>query len=379
MGQIPKAYQRFFAELKRRRVFSSAAIYGGSAFVIFGAADFMVPALRLPDTVATAIALVAICGFPIAMGLAWFFNLTPDGLSTTDPPREGELEAIVAQPALRRWPSGLAAAGGIVLLYGGVAWGFWGNSFSGTGSFSLPSGAEVSLTVVQFSNLTGDSTAAFLGEGIAREISEGLRRVQGLTVLSGTTQVSHTPSDSNGSNGDGTSSGVFLEGSVGGNGDEVEIAIRLGGPPDEENGDGPWTRSYRISGEGLLSGLDRIAWDIALELGVEGSAPGDGHLIPPWTPDFNAYRDYLLGRHLSRQGTPAAIEEAIEAYHRALVLDPEFGAAWSALAVAYVLLPEYGGPPIPEIAPYAQAAVNHATAPGVLLPEGFAASGFLKW
>ncbi len=379
MERIPRAYQRLFAELKRRRVFSSAAIYGGAAFVIFGAADFMVPALRLPDSVATAIALVAICGFPIAMALAWFFNLTPHGFSVTDPPAEGELEAIVAQPAVRRWPSGLAAAGGIILLFGGVAWGYLSSSSPSIAFPSLAAATEGSLVVVPFSNLTADSGATFLGEGIARELAESLKRVRGLTVIDRTSRVAFVASALGGQGEERVGPGLFLEGSVGDNGEELEIALRLGGPPDKEDGDGAWTRDYRIPKEGFLAGLDQVAWDIAGELGAGDSDPVGGHLVFPGTSDFNAYCDYLQGRYLSRQGTPAALEGAIEAYHRALILDPDFSAAWSALAAAYVLLPEYGGPPIPEIAPYAQAAVNHAVAPGAQLPEAYAASGFLKW
>lgn len=379
MGQKPRAYQRFFAELKRRKVFNSAAIYGGVAFVVFQAADFVVPALRLSDTVATAIVIVAVVGFPIAMGFAWFFDLTPDGLSAVEPPQEGELDAIVAQPAVHRWPSGLAAAGGVILLFGGVGWVLWDRS-DPTISFPPPELAtETFLVAVPFSNLTGDSSAAPLSEGIAWELAESLRKIQGLSVLARTSRESFLASGPAVGSQDGFSSDLFLEGSVGDRGDEVELAIRLERPADQEDGNAAWTRTYRISKDEFLVGLDAVAWDIADELGAKGSDRGDGPLVFPGTRHFDAYRDYLQGRYLSRRGTPEALEAAIEGFHRALILDPDFGAAWSALAVAYILLPEYGGPPVPEIAPYAQAAVDHALGPGAHFPEGFAASGFLKW
>lgn len=118
----PRRYQTFFAEFKRRHVFRVAAVYGAIAFAVMQAADFLVPALRLPDAVATGIALVAILGFPIALALAWAFDVTPEGVRRAGPATSGELAAIVAQPTRRRWPSGLLALAGTALLLGGGWW-----------------------------------------------------------------------------------------------------------------------------------------------------------------------------------------------------------------------------------------------------------------
>ena len=116
MKRRPLRYQTFFADLKRRGVFAAAAVYGGVAFVVIQAADFMVPALNLSDRVSTTIALAAIMGFPLTMVFAWVFDLTPGGMIRTDPAEQGELEAIVSQPLVRRWPAGVAALLGITLL-----------------------------------------------------------------------------------------------------------------------------------------------------------------------------------------------------------------------------------------------------------------------
>lgn len=87
MTNRPRSYQTIFADLKRRNVFQVAAVYGAVAFVVMQAADFFVPALRLPESVAPAIALIAILGFPLALGLAWAFEVTPEACGA------------------RRWPS----------------------------------------------------------------------------------------------------------------------------------------------------------------------------------------------------------------------------------------------------------------------------------
>ncbi len=72
MSETP-SYQRFFAELKRRKVFRTVALYGAAAFGILQAVDVLVDALRLPPSLTTIVALVAIAGFPLAVVLAWTF------------------------------------------------------------------------------------------------------------------------------------------------------------------------------------------------------------------------------------------------------------------------------------------------------------------
>jgi tetratricopeptide (TPR) repeat protein len=377
MGRKPRAYQRFFAELKRRRVFNTAAIYGGVAFVVFQAADFVVPALRLADTVATAIVLTAVCAFPVVLTLAWFFDLTPDGMTRKAPPQKGELEEIVSQPRWRRWPSGIAALVGISLLLTGVGWQLEFGKDSGSRVPFEGEGVNGTVAVLPFLDLTGGGEAPYLAEGMAEELSAALMKVPGLTVL---------PQASRGISGDGRNDSrpatqdpavaVLLEGSLAYAGDEVALAVLLLDPAD---GEPLWRGEYLLQKGSFLAELDGIARDLLSQLGITTSGDAAGLLIPSWTQDFDAYRDYLKGKYLSRQGTPSALQSAIEAYHRALVLDPGFRKAWAALAEAYLLFTEYGGPPIPEILPYALAAVSHAGGSGTKMSEGVAASGFLKW
>ena len=104
-----KSYQEFFAELKRRNVFKVAGIYGIVSFGIIQAADVMLPRLGLPDWTVTFMVAVVVLAFPVALLLAWAFDLTPEGLRRTDAPEPGEIESIMAAPASQRWPAGLLA------------------------------------------------------------------------------------------------------------------------------------------------------------------------------------------------------------------------------------------------------------------------------
>lgn len=372
-----KAYQRFFAQLKRRRVFNSAALYGGAAFIVFQAADFVVPALHLSESVSTAIVLIAVLGFPFAMVFAWFFDLTLGGVRLTDPPGKGELEAIVAQPLLRRWPVGIAAALGVALLLGGVGWSYMTRVGPAVPA-QLAEGPTIgSIAVLPFLNLTGDEEEAYFSEGIANELLEALRKVPGLQVAGRTSAFSYRNTRIDlASVAEELNVTSLLEGSVGDAGDQVKIAVRLVAAGDGDDG---WVQSFQLPKEGFLIALDTVARAIAGRIGGVVPDRRDERLVRPATGDFTAYRDYLRGRYLALKGTPEALESAIEYYNRALLLDLDFASAWSALASAYVLLPEYDGPAMTEVLPYAQAALDQALSPGRENAEGYASSGYLQW
>jgi hypothetical protein len=105
----------FLGELKRRRVFRVAGVYAAVAFVVWQAADIAFPALHLPGWMVTAVVALTIIGFPIAVVLAWAFDVTPDGVVRTD---ARETHAIVSRSTFRT--QRIAAAAGIVVLSDGI-------------------------------------------------------------------------------------------------------------------------------------------------------------------------------------------------------------------------------------------------------------------
>jgi hypothetical protein len=107
----PAVYQRWLAEMKRRRVPRVIAVYGATSFVVLEAADVVFPAIPLPDVAISLVLWTLILGFPVAVALAWAFDVTPDGLVRTEAAGPGEIDAIVTAPAVTRWPAGLLALG----------------------------------------------------------------------------------------------------------------------------------------------------------------------------------------------------------------------------------------------------------------------------
>ncbi|MGB5301602.1 MAG: hypothetical protein WBP17_00465, partial [Gemmatimonadota bacterium] len=96
-------YQRFFAEMKRRKVFQVAAVYGAAMFGVLQAADVLVPALHLPEGLITLVAVLGLVGFPVALVVAWTYERTGAGLVRTEDAAPGELTQIISAPAASRW------------------------------------------------------------------------------------------------------------------------------------------------------------------------------------------------------------------------------------------------------------------------------------
>ena len=103
MPDTTPGYQRFFAELKRRRVFRVIAVYGAAAFVVLQVADILQDGLRLPESFLPIVTAISLLGFPIAVALAWAFDLTPQGMQRTEEAAPGELTEIIDAPASKRW------------------------------------------------------------------------------------------------------------------------------------------------------------------------------------------------------------------------------------------------------------------------------------
>ena len=76
--------RNFFAELKRRNVYKVAIAYAVVGWLVMQVAATVVPALHLSDTITSAVVLLTLLGFPIALLLAWAFELTPEGLQRTE-------------------------------------------------------------------------------------------------------------------------------------------------------------------------------------------------------------------------------------------------------------------------------------------------------
>ena len=201
MPENAPAYQRFLAELKRRRVFRVMAVYGALAFAIIEASDVILPRMAMPDWTVSLVVWLALVGFPVAIALAWAFDVTPQGVQRTGEAAPGELTKIIAAPASKRWPAGLLALVGVVALVAG-AW-FAGrntastsaaestadrpaSSQSGTHSDAATGPSPESIAVLPFVNMSSDPEQEFFSDGISEELLNLLAQIPELQVAART-------------------------------------------------------------------------------------------------------------------------------------------------------------------------------------------------
>jgi TolB-like protein/Flp pilus assembly protein TadD len=336
MSDRPKSYQILFAELKRRQVFKVAAVYGAVTFAVLQAADIAFPRIGLPDWTITFVVALAAIGLPIAVVLAWAYETTPEGVKKTDPAASGELEAIVAQPAGRRWPIGIVALVATALLVTNIWWVF--RDGAAPGDTAAEATLAQSIAVLPFINMSGDAENEYFSDGITEEILNALAQVPGLKVAARTSAFQFKGQRLDLRDvGRQLNVATILEGSVQRLGDDVRITAQL---IDAETGFHLWSGKFDRRLEDIFAVEDEIARSIADTLRAPlGLAPA-GRLVNRATADPEAYELYLQGQFaLGQRGN--SLLRGISFYERALARDPNFAAAHAGLAEAYALLPYY--------------------------------------
>ncbi len=320
-------YQRFFAELKRRRVFRVMAVYGIVGFVLLQIVDLAVPALLLPEWTYRFVALILLLGFPVAIVLAWAFDSTPEGIRRTEAAAPGELVAILAAPASQRWPAGLMALAGMTALLAGV-W-YMGRQSAPASADSATGPVAASIAVLPFVNMSDDASNEYFSDGISEELLNLLARIPQLQVAARTSSFSFKDQSLEISEiADRLHVAHVLEGSVRKADNQVRITAQL---IRAEDGFHLWSETWDRTLDDIFAIQDEIAADVVEQLQVTllGAAPTVEEIDP------EAYALFLQARQLGRQFSAEGYERANALYEHALEIEPEYAAAWSGLARNY--------------------------------------------
>jgi TolB-like protein len=337
-----RSYQEFFAELKRRKVFRVAALYGVVSFGVLQAADIMLPRLGVPDWTVTFMVALVVLAFPVALILAWAFEVTPDGVKRTDDAAPGEIEGIMSAPASQRWPAGLMALVGVAALVGGTWWiarttapgatvePAQANLISGMQLVDLSEDTRPSIAVLPFVNMSADEEQEYFSDGMTEEILNTLAKIKELRVAARTSAFAYK-----GENKDlreiGNELGVrhLIEGSVRKDGDQLRITAQL---IDVTDGSHLWTESYTRPAANVFDIQIEIAESIADALKVPLGLDNATDLVTP-TADLEAYDLYLAGRSRLRERGQGTLD-AIDLFKAAIDRDSAWAPAWAGLAEA---------------------------------------------
>ncbi|MCR9223374.1 MAG: winged helix-turn-helix domain-containing protein [Hyphomonas sp.] len=235
-----------------------------------------------------------------------------------------------------------------------------------------------SIAVLAFEDLSIDGDQSYFSDGVSEEILNSLVKLDNLYVAGRTSSFSFRGQQTDiQSIGAALNVAHVLEGSVRTNGNRVRITAQL---IEVENGYHLWSEVYERETDDIFAIQDEIARSVAEELKVILVGTDDDRLIQAPTTDQEAYRLYLQANALLARRVGNNIPRAIELYQDALIRDPEFARAWSALASAYAIQPDYDYDiDLERAADEARGAAEKAIALDPNLAEPYAVLGLIEF
>jgi TolB-like protein/Tfp pilus assembly protein PilF len=311
----------FFAELKRRNVYKVAAAYAVVSWLLIQIATQVFPFLEIPNwTIRFVIVLLAL-GFPIALILAWAFELTPEGIKRTE-----SADELSSKPSRSRaWIY-------VVIISGAISGGLF---FVGryTALNKQSGSAEVStksIAVLPFENLSEEKANAYFADGIQDEILTRLSKIADLKVISRTsTQKYKSAPDNLREIAHQLGVSTILEGSVQKASDQVRVSVQL---IDVRNDSHIWAETFDRKISDVFQVESDVAEKIATSLEAKLTGVEKHDIASVGTGSSQAYDQYLRALASYHEDNYDARMRSLQALEEAVRIDPNFAAAWALLA-----------------------------------------------
>jgi TolB-like protein/Tfp pilus assembly protein PilF len=361
----------FFVELKRRNVYKVAIAYIVAGWALSQGIAQVFPVFDIPNWIIRLIVLLIILGLPIALVLAWTFEITAQGIKRT--------ETADAMPGAARrkkhawvYVVVIGAAISVSLFLLGRYTARNSATAARTEASTVP---QKSIAVLPFDNLSRDPDNAYFAEGVQDEILTRLAKVADLKVIS-RTSTQHFKSAPENLPQIAKQLGVMniLEGSVQKAVDQVRVNVQLINALTDAH---LWAETYDRKLTDIFAVESEIAQSIADALRAKLTGSEKTSIAKAPTANPEAYELYLKGRFFWNKRTGADLRKAIDYFNQAITKDPNYALAYAGVADSYLLLPNYGGTSTRESVPPARAAVTKALELDDSLAEAHASSGLL--
>lgn len=345
----------FIRELRERRVFRIASVYAVTMWIIIQGAIDLFPVFGIPDWATRLLVVIAVIGFPIAIILAWAYQVTGEGV-VRDPGRGS------GETGKRGWQVDFIVIGALVLLGAFI---LLRQQFSEVidmdqaavaetaaegiaGAAAIPEPAEQlhpqSIAVLPFVNMSSDQDTEYFSDGITEELLNVLANIPGLRVASRTSAFAFKGAQADIPTVSQKLGVAFvLEGSVRRSRDMVRITAQL---IDAREDIHMWSETYDRELLEIFAIQDEISAVIVDKLKPTVLAARGGAGTPPQsstTDDLEAYDLYLRGRSAYRTDDPEALLASIGFLEESIARDAEFARAHSALARSLLAYAEVSG------------------------------------
>jgi TolB-like protein/Flp pilus assembly protein TadD len=339
----------FFAELKRRNVYKVAIAYAIVGWLLVQIATQVFPFLEIPTwVIRLVIALVAL-GFPIALIVAWAFEITPEGIKRTE---VADAQGEHSRRGAWLYIAAVGVALSVSLFFIGR---YTARDQSAAPASDLPA---KSIAVLPFDNLSRDPENAFFAEGVQDEILTRLAKVADLKVISRTsTQKYKSAPDNLREIAKQLAVANILEGSVQKSADQVRVSVQLINALNDAH---LWAEIYDRKLTDIFAVESDIAKTIADTLQAKLTGSEMRAMTNAPTEDPVAHELYVKGRHFWGLRGGDNLLRAVEFYNQAIARDPNYAPAYAGLGETYILLPYYTGADPKDVRPKARAAALKA-------------------
>ncbi|PYM02233.1 MAG: hypothetical protein DMF13_06410 [Verrucomicrobia bacterium] len=338
----------FFAELKRRNVYKVAVGYAVVGWLSIQVATQVFPFFEIPNWAVRLVVLLIIVGFPIALVIAWAFELTPEGIKRTE-----EADLVYPGRSLgRAWIYVVISAG---LLSAGL---FFLGRYTAPNENKIGNVPAKSIAVLPFENLSHDPDNAYFAEGIQDEILTRLAKVADLKVISHTSTQRYKSSPDNLPQ-IAKELGVanILEGSVQKSQDQVRVNVQLINAATDAH---LWADSFDRKLIDIFAVESEIAAKVADILKAKLTGAEQHAISMQPTRNTEAYQLYLKGRYFWNKRTGPDLQKAIDYFKQAIEKDPGYALAYVGLGDSYILLSGFGAARPQDSFPLAEAAAKKA-------------------
>ena len=380
------------AELKRRNVFKTGAAYLALGWVVVQITSTLVPALNLPSSLVPIVTWIGVIGFPFVIMFSWIYELTPEGLK-----RESEVDrsASITHVTGRRIDYMII---GLLVLACALfaldrflphksepiaaaasreATGSPATAAASTTTAAAPTASDSSIAVLPFVDMSQGKDQEYFSDGLSEELLNLLAQVPQLRVIArtssfafkgkevGVAEIAKTLNVAN-----------VLEGSVRKSGDTLRVTAQLIRAGDSSH---LWSETYDRQLTDVFKVQDEIAAAVVAQLKVK-LLPAQQVINPHRTANTEAYNQYLLGSQFYSRGSMESYRLAVEAYKKAIALDPGYAAAYAGLAYAELYAGDYAESLEENTAAKqrAQAAADRAIALAPDLADGYAVRGWMR-
>ena len=369
-------FAAFWSELRRRKVMRVATVYAVVAWIIIQVAAATFGGFGVPEWAFRFVVLMLIVGFPVAIILAWAFELTPSGIKTTRKARDVRHPGHTSPEHNRKrtWFAIGFAATLPTVIFGTLALIFY---FQARSSKSEPSIGK-SIAVLPFENRSNRDEDRFFTDGVHEDLLTHIARIRDIKTISRTSVMMYRLIPKNSRTiGEELGVATLLEGGVQRSGDQVRINVKLINAKTDNH---IWTNTYtrKMTAENVFAIQSEIAGAIANALKAVLTPQEKKRLEKRPTRSLAALEANFKASAVWEKRINERLQEAVGFLKEAIRLDPEYAMAHVRLAHAYLNQIYYSGLPVEEQSRKAELLIRRAIELDDQLGEAYVALGALK-